>query len=379
MWNIGMRNSIRQEDEQNDNYSVAKLRSLYTTLLSAITIPEEETLSLSLGYEESLTSASTSGAESNVRNFRADVSSQTVLNESFEDGEDEISFELFAHASKSYSDFDWKRLAATANVPPEEHFQGVESSTLNNNDADVAKLIHARKLEARVVELIRSIGEIVVYGEQRSSEMESQNKISSEKRHNNEAVFEYFCDKNMLSLLVDIINAKPMHSNAPSKTERPYSGIIWTALVKAQVLQTISILITNVSDPKSLYYLLSNNYINEVVASMVPLQQWTKKALDEILPVYASFLKTLAMQLAKSPDFFLFFCDQNGATSSLPPFPLFYAAIEVISSPLNLAESDPFIRTTALNAILDICQIQLENVRVIVGESLMEQRSEERL
>lgn len=364
LWNFGIQQNKSKHDDSD--YSVAKLRSLYATLLDAITPVED------------ITSTFSSNGTDSLRNFRrADGTSRSVRSASM-DEEDEISFELFADASNTNSDFAWRRISATnIHVPPDESFDIVNSSSFDDNEAAVAELIHARKLEARVVELIRSIGEIVVYGEQRTNNLAPSGRSkNADGKRSNEAVFEYFCHKNMLSLLVDIVKAKPMHANAQGQKQMQYTGVIWTALVKAQVLQTISFLITNVSDPKSLYYLLSNNYINEVVASMIPLQQWTDKALDEILPVYVSFLKTLALQLTKSQELFQFFCDQNGATSSLPSFPLFYAAVEVVSSPSNqnLGQSDSFVLTTAFNIILNICQLQGEEIRVVIGESYTEQR-----
>ena len=363
LWNFGVQKTKVKHD--GIDYSVAKLRSLYATLLDAIA-PDDDVNSSFSPY------TGRNSSRRGVTNLHSaeSATSRTVRSASL-DEEDEISFELFADAANTSLDFAWRRISATTVLfPVDESFESIESSTFNDKESSVAELIHARKLEARVVELIRSIGEIVVYGEQSSKEK----SIGSVRRgygvvgkRGNEAVFEYFCDKNMLSLLVDIAKATPQQ-------QMQYSGVIWTPLVKAQVLQTISMLITNVSDTKSLYYLLSNNYINEVVASMVPLQQFTDKALDEILPVYVSFLKNLALQLTKSQELFQFFCDQNGTTSSLPSFPLFYAAVEVISSPLNVARTDSFISTTVLNVILNICQLQVEEIRVVISKSYLEQR-----
>lgn len=366
-WNY----NVNDEKDDDSSYSVSKLRYLYATLLTAITPEDEESPEYSLSL---IDNSLTSGDGESVKNFRrTDGLSRKVRSRSM-DEEDEVTFELFAAASSTNSSASiWRKLAASIDSSGET-FGKVAQSSLVDNDISVAELIHARKLEARVVELIRSIGEIVVYGEKRTNVNSTKggNK-GSNGTISNEAVFEYFCDKNMMSLLADIAKSKPS-PGIQSEEKAQYSGIIWTALVKAQVLQTISILITNVSDPRSLYYLLSNNYINEVVASMVPLQQWTTKALDEILPVYVSFLKTLALRLAKSPELFQFFCDNNGASSTLPCFPLFYAAVEVVSSPSNVAQSDTFVRTTAQNVILNICQLKVAEIRTTIKDSYTEQQ-----
>ena len=358
-WNYTTRNIENNSNRNDENYSnVAKLRSLYATLLTAIA-PSEEPRSTPTNLFSNVAESELNDLhQPNFRTKRSRIFTD-------DNAEDEISFETFHHPSANSLDSikTWKHLSAAKTSPSRE----VDSSySFSDNEAAVAALIQARKVEARVVELIRSLGEVVVYGEQR---MNYVDKITRTVNSGNEAVFEYFCDKNILSLLVDIVQAKP---NTGSQSQ--YSGVVWTALVKAQVLQTISILISNVSDPTSLYYLLSNNYINDVVASVVPLQQWSDDALDEILPVYISFLKTLALQLAKSPNLFQFYCDQHGSSSNLPPFPLFYAAIEVASSPLNVVRADNFVCTTALNIILNLFQLPVEEIRSVIADSCTEQK-----
>jgi hypothetical protein len=90
--------------------------------------------------------------------------------------------------------------------------------------------------------------------------------------------------------------------------------------------------------------------------------------------VYISFLKTLTLQLAKSPDLFQFFCDKHGSSSSLPVFPLFYAAVEVASCPLEAARDDTFVNTTALNIILNLFQLTDADIRSAIEEAYTEQR-----
>lgn len=82
--------------------------------------------------------------------------------------------------------------------------------------------------QALVVEILRVIAEMVVYGDNKS-----------------ELLFDFFCEKNMLSLFLQIMSS-PV--GCPSQ-------------VHIQILQTLSILISCVRNETSLYYLLSNNYI----------------------------------------------------------------------------------------------------------------------
>lgn len=267
-------------------------------------------------------------------------------------------------------------------IPP----HSTPSPAVEQNEIDANNTVllsKAREIESNVIELIRSIGETVIYGEKDNAFL---SQYSS--RHNNVAgsnnimtqhqVFEYFCDKNILSLLVDILLARPFTGNR-------YAGVTWTAQVKAQILQTISIFVSNVSDTTSLYYLFSNNYMNRIITSMLPLDQWSDSALDEILPVYISFLKSMALQLANKPDLFQFFvCHPSECNSStyisihLPPvmplFPLFHAAVHIAISSSKVASSDYFVKTTALNIILNIFQLKHPEISSIISKSHLEQQ-----
>ena len=107
--------------------------------------------------------------------------------------------------------------------PPEERF------TVQN-----LRLLHDRILENKVVtkenldmmvESLRMISEMVVYGDKKS-----------------EILFDCFCERNMLPDFMLIM-----------QSSRGF------AQVQIQILQTLSILCQCVRNPTSLYYLLSNN------------------------------------------------------------------------------------------------------------------------
>jgi protein CLEC16A len=226
------------------------------------------------------------------------------------DGDDIVHGSRGAHASRSPSTSAssaavaaaWKLLSATPS-PYKEPYQlgGVAS----RDESAVVAINYARHNEELVVELLRSIGEVVVYGEQHShehgggqyckkknnsptsslqsptklfvggllSKLTSRGNVATEDER---LVLEYFCDKNMLALLVDIAQSVPDMSNG-------LMGVTWTPHVKSQVLQTVSILVSNVQDPTSLYYLLSNNHVNSLIQSMVPLRKWTLEGLEEMV------------------------------------------------------------------------------------------------
>lgn len=89
-----------------------------------------------------------------------------------------------------------------------------------------------------------------------------------------ELLFDFFCEKNMLSLFLEIMWAEGK-GTCPS-------------IVHVQILQTLSILINCVKNNTSLYYLLSNNYINEMISYPHAFD------LDESLrDQFVSFMKSL--------------------------------------------------------------------------------------
>ncbi|KAK6288435.1 hypothetical protein J4Q44_G00388660 [Coregonus suidteri] len=85
-----------------------------------------------------------------------------------------------------------------------------------------------------LVETIRSITEILIWGDQ-----------------NDSSVFDFFLEKNMFAFFLNILRQK--------------SG----RYVCVQLLQTLNILFENISHETSLYYLLSNNHVNSIICGIV--------------------------------------------------------------------------------------------------------------
>ena len=161
---------------------------------------------------------------------------------------------------------------------------------------------------ARLVELTRLIAEMVVYGEQ-----------------NDEPMFEYFSEKNMIAMLVDLM-----------RSER---GL---AALKVQVLQTLSILVQNVEDVQKLYYLLSNNFVNALI------DLHTDTLEEEVLHNYAAFIKTLGLRLDSMTVQFFF----DWRTQS---FPLYAQALRLLSA--GAALGDPMVQMAALTTTLTVLKI----------------------
>ncbi|KAJ1974580.1 Protein CL16A, partial [Dimargaris verticillata] len=87
--------------------------------------------------------------------------------------------------------------------------------------------------------------------------------------------------------------------------------------VLLQFLQTLSIIVDSIKTENFMYYLLSNNYINKIIAFPFDVSN------DEVLAYYVSFLKTLSLRL--NPDTIHFFFNSKSYN-----FPLYTSAIRFI-------------------------------------------------
>ena len=82
------------------------------------------------------------------------------------------------------------------------------------------------------------------------------------------------CEKNTLAIFTRMLNT-PNVGNS----------------IKRQIIQTMSILVQNITNDTYFYYLLSNNHINEIICHPFNL------ANEDILSYYVSFLKMLSLKL----------------------------------------------------------------------------------
>ncbi|VEU39957.1 unnamed protein product [Pseudo-nitzschia multistriata] len=268
-------------------------------------------------------------------------------------------------------------------------------------DSSVCGIQRAKALERRVCELIQQIGEIVVAAGGKDGE--SRNFVGhgpGGRRSNREGtlsvrtdpVFEYFCEKCILSLFVDIArevrqgktNSDSFGSSEPAKALSSVSvhGVVWSGVVKAQVYETVSLLVSDVRNQSIVYYLLSNNYINELIKCIMPLQQWTEPAISKMLPAYVDLLKNLTLQLADDPHLFPFLTientsgvdddDDEGDSSQSIEFPLFSAALETATS--VYAQSNSQIYATCLAIIVNLMHVPHLPIQTWICQSSVSQR-----
>eukprot|EP00606_Chrysophyceae_sp_TOSAG23-5_P001122 GSChrysophyteH2.ASY1.ANO1.1224.1 assembled CDS len=163
--------------------------------------------------------------------------------------------------------------------------------------------------EALVVESLRAMAEMVVYGDSKS-----------------EMLFDFFCEKNILALFLEIMWTE---SGCPIK-------------VHIQILQTLGILVNSVRNDTSLYYLLSNNYVNEI---LIHPHDFANASDESLCDQYVSFMKSLSLKLDEKTVQF-FFIEETGA------FPLLEKAIDLLGAP------EPMVRVAAQTTILNVYKVR---------------------
>lgn len=152
--------------------------------------------------------------------------------------------------------------------------------------------------------------------------------------------------------------------------------------IATQVLQSICILIQNVSRAASLYVILSNNYINKLIDLPLDLYHAAEKrrlveskeakslpagycspAVTELSTHFVTFLKSLALRMnSETLQFFLKYpiggistvvsLEETPGLDNRVQFPLYERALEFCA-----AHHDSFIRTTALNICLNTLRL----------------------
>ncbi|CAF0905318.1 unnamed protein product [Adineta steineri] len=150
-----------------------------------------------------------------------------------------------------------------------------------------------------LTETLRSISEILIWGDQHDS-----------------SVFDYFLEHGMLIYFLNYMRQK--------------NG----RFICVQILQTLNILFENIRDETSLYYLLSNNHVNNIISHKFDFSD------EEITAYYISFLKTLSLKLNKHSIHFFY-------TERTNEFPLYVEAIKFFNHPESMIRIA--VKTLTLN------------------------------
>lgn len=235
----------------------------------------------------------------------------------------------------------FRMMAATRSGDDKSGDRG--TSLLWNETSDEATRL-AMRLEKRVVQIIREIAELV-----RNS---GHPKAHERTDLRDDDTFAYFCEEEILALLVLIAKDTPnllSGNNSGKESDYCLHGVVWSPRVKAQVLHSVGLLISGSRNASTLYYILSQHCINELILSMMPLSQWTDPATEIMLPAFVDLLKSLALRLGGSPDLFPLFTIQHKRNGDSESFPLLAALIQVTTS--VYAQSDSYIYATCLNLV----------------------------
>uniref|UniRef100_A0A0N4ZUZ3 FPL domain-containing protein n=1 Tax=Parastrongyloides trichosuri TaxID=131310 RepID=A0A0N4ZUZ3_PARTI len=116
-----------------------------------------------------------------------------------------------------------------------------------------------------IIDALNKLTQVLVWGDQHNS-----------------AIIDFFLERQMLQQIIGIL-------------QKDYGN-----KVDVQILQTSNMLFTNFKNETSLYYLLSNNYVNEIITHKFDLTD------EDIISNYVSFLKTLSFKLNSHTVHFFF-------------------------------------------------------------------------
>ncbi|KAL8153457.1 hypothetical protein V2J09_011217, partial [Rumex salicifolius] len=134
-----------------------------------------------------------------------------------------------------------------------------------------------------VVEALRSIAELVTYGDQHDS-----------------TFFDFFMEKQVMGEFVRLLQ------------------ISRTAAVPLQLLQTVSIMVQNLTNEHAIYYLFSNEHINYLITYPFDFRN------EELLSYYISFLRAISGKLDQTTISLLLKTEHNEVVA----FPLYVEALK---------------------------------------------------
>jgi len=397
--------SPEEQEAETNKFNVTLLSNIYAKLLHEIVPGRELEFPLLDQRDSRIYGDLFGGGQSvTVRNFRGVIAppppSSSSLNQYDESHRNSTVSSSFSHDSAEV-DSENKNIETRSDELEESEderqtdsselleqpSESVDESSLPlNNDVpsipstDSSTLPEQRTLPTipnkrvqKVIHLIHTIGELI-------ARENIPKNISTQS-----PVFEYFSEKNILSFFIDIAKAKLPTSSYPTTSNLgvtshpppppipflPYDEMVYTSSMKSQVLKTCSTLLSYAAstfDQHSdrLYFLLSHNYMNELISCFLPLQQWSDEALIEIIPHYISFIQTLAGILNTYP-FLGTLLIQNCTSLDTEKdeikekyvsyFPIFHACIEIITSTRKILLDADDMQVTLRHVLSQLCTV----------------------
>ena len=177
----------------------------------------------------------------------------------------------------------------------------------------------------QLVEVIRCVAETLLWGEQNEEDT---------------LMFDYFCEKGVMKIFVALLNSPSLLQATPGMFSSGPNPVIGGRQIKVQLLQTMSLLVLNIKRQTSLYFLFSNNAINQLINNNSNLDF----SDEEILSYYVTFMKSIALRLS-SETVKLFINEKSNY------FPLFIQSIRFFD------HHDRMIRTAVRTITLSVFKL----------------------
>ncbi|GLE05954.1 hypothetical protein PINS_up015165 [Pythium insidiosum] len=180
--------------------------------------------------------------------------------------------------------------------------------------------------DADVVELLRVLSEFLIYSDQhRASSPPALGEAPSAGDAG--VFFDYFCEKNMLGLLVALGASPP------------------SVAVQVQLLQTLSLLVQNIATRTWLFFLLSNNHVNRLLECPFAVDRD-----DDVRDWFVTLLKALSLRLTRETVQFFFDSDSQA-------FPLYEQALRFGRC------SETMVQAAVKTLMLNVLRVPDERVR----------------
>ncbi len=160
------------------------------------------------------------------------------------------------------------------------------------------------KYEEQSKEVIQYIIEYLIYGDKHDS-----------------SIFDVFCEFNIMNEFIYLANLNHRSINL-------------------QIIKSFSVLILNLSNTTTLYYIFSNNFINQIISNDY------EKYDDDFLSYYVNFIKSLSLKIDTTTIQFFYHKQLNS-------FPLVQSAMKLYN------HTDPMIKNVVRNIILTVLKSNL--------------------
>lgn len=206
----------------------------------------------------------------------------------------------------------------------------VEFSLANFRHLHAQLLEFARLPPAEIVELLRVLSEFLIYSDQHRGRDAASPSGATQDAQAAASFFDYFGEKNVLALLVELGASAP------------------PVPVQIQLLQTLSILVQNIATRTSLYYILSNNYVNRLLECPFAVED-----SDDVRDWYVTLLKALSLRLNEETVQFFF-------DSTTSRFPLYARALRFGRC------TDNMIKVAVKTLTLNVLRVPDDRVRTFI-------------